>query len=244
MANTAWSASDKTASITLSGSNLIATCNSSVFGGVRAADRQVTGKHYWEYTFNSVSGSTGGAGVLSPTYALNNSSGWLAAAIGACGLAFGGLVAVDGSTSNLTVGGTAGSTVNFGTITNGTVVCVAADGGGRLIWFRLGAAGNWNALAGRDPATGTGGISTGYLGIAIPICPAVLLSTNTNQITANFGDTAFTGTAPSGFTSGFTAGVSIPNSALATQVAIEEWASVATVTAPTRPPQFAVTVIT
>jgi len=40
------------------------------------------------------------------------------------------------------------------------------------------------------------------------------------------------------------ASVAVMALAQVTQVAIEEWASVSTVTAPTRPPQFAVSVIT
>lgn len=91
------------------------------------------------------------------------------------------------------------------------------------MWFRLGAAGNWNNVSGRDPATGAGGIAINTLGGAIPVYPAVLLSNNLDQITANFGDSAFTGTVPSGFTSGFTAGATINTNALATQIAIEHW---------------------
>jgi hypothetical protein len=40
-----------------------------------------------------------------------------------------------------------------------------------------------------------------------------------------FGGSAFTGTVPAGFTSGFTAGAVIGTNELATQVAAEQWAS-------------------
>lgn len=53
----------------------------------------------------------------------------------------------------------------------------------------------------------------------------MLVSNTSDAVTANFGDTAFTGAVPSGFTSGFTAGASIPTNALATQIAAEHWFS-------------------
>jgi hypothetical protein len=82
------------------------------------------------------------------------------------------------------------------------VICVALDATAKLIWFRLGAAGNWNNLAGRDPATGAGGVSIPNLGGSVPAYPAVLFG-GADTITANFGATGFTGVVPSGFTSGF-----------------------------------------
>jgi hypothetical protein len=51
------------------------------------------------------------------------------------------------------------------------------------------------------------------------------MSATSEASTANFGDTAFTGTVPSGFTSGFTAGATINTNALATQTAVEHWLS-------------------
>ena len=48
MANTTWNPSDKSASLTLSNGNL--TLSASALGGVRAIDRQITGKFYWEVT--------------------------------------------------------------------------------------------------------------------------------------------------------------------------------------------------
>jgi anti-sigma factor RsiW len=44
-------------------------------------------------------------------------------------------------------------------------------------------------------------------------------------VTANFGDSAFVGAVPAGFTSGFTAGASIPTNTLTTQLAAEQWLS-------------------
>jgi hypothetical protein len=131
-------------------------------------------------------------------------------------------VTVDGS-ATLIVGGTGGSNISFGTITAGTVVCVAVDATARLIWYRLGAAGTWNNVAGRDPAIGSGGVSINNLGGGIQIYPVAAFTQNGDQITANFGDSAFAGTVPSGFTSGFTAGATVDTNVLATQVAVEHF---------------------
>ena len=113
--------------------------------------------------------------------------------------------------------------VNIGTIADGTLVGIAADLTARLIWFRLGAAGNWNASASNNPATGVGGIVCNTSGVGIPTHPAYFGAAGSNVATANFGDSAFVGAVPSGFTSGFTAGVSVPTNAIASQVAAEHW---------------------
>jgi hypothetical protein len=86
----------------------------------------------------------------------------------------------------------------------------------------LGAAGNWNANAAYNPATGVGGVSTN-LGVGIAAYPACCLAAVNDQVTANFGDTAFTGAVPSGYTSGFTAGASVPTNAIASQALAEHW---------------------
>jgi hypothetical protein len=62
MANTTWSTTDKF-NVTLSGSNLIATAASAGICTVRAADKQVTGKFYWECTYNTIASILTGAGV-------------------------------------------------------------------------------------------------------------------------------------------------------------------------------------
>jgi hypothetical protein len=211
LANTTWNPSDKFGSITLSGGNLIATANASSTGSVRAIDRQVTGKFYWECTFNTVGSITEGAGFLSGVAAIN--TGVTVVANGSVAIMQSGRVYVDSVIQSLP---------NFGTITNGTIVCIAYDCDQRLIWFRLGAAGNWNNSAGANPATGSGGVST-TLGKGIPLYPHVTVALINSQFTANFGDTAFTGAVPSGYTSGFTAGASVPTNAIASQALAEHW---------------------
>jgi hypothetical protein len=214
MANTVWNGSDKSASVTLTGSNLIATSGAAGTFGVRAADKQITGKFYWEVTCNIITAANTGIGIMSPSASL--SAGFFTSGFtGSCGLIRTGLIYLDGTNT---------AAAAFGTIANGTVVGIAFDVDARLIWFRLGAAGNWNNNAAYSPVTGTGGVVTN-LGRGIPAFPAAVFTANGDQTTANFGDSAFVGAVPAGFTSGFTAGASIPTNTLATQIAAEQWLS-------------------
>jgi hypothetical protein len=214
LANTTFNPSDKAAGITLSGGNLIATNNNSTISTVRAVDKQVSGKWYWEYTCNTFANNSSGVGIEWNSAPLNSNVADTGSVVpGKCGVARLGQIAVDGNSTGIT----------FGTIANGAVICVAVDLTARLVWFRLGAAGNWNNNATYNPATGTGGVSIFGLGGGIPAFPAVTVAGLNDQVTANFGDTAFTGTVPSGFTSGFTAGATVNTNALATQVAVEHW---------------------
>lgn len=214
MANTTWNPSDKTANCTLTGGNLIATSAAAGTNGARAVDKQITGKFYWEYTYNVNAGASTGSGCMAPWAIITQGFTTGSTAIGTFGLTHVGTVYVDGSP---TLGG-------FGTIANGTVVCIAVDADARLVWFRLGAAGNWNTVASSNPAAGVGGVAIS-LGRGVPLFPACVLAGNAEQITANFGDSAFVGAVPAGFTAGFTAGASTPLNALATQSAIEHWLS-------------------
>jgi len=215
MANTTWNPSDKSANCTLTGSNLIATGAAAGTNWTRAVDKQVTGKFYWECTYNTNASAGTGAGGASPSVNLLNGFTAGTPSLGSFGLVHTGILYVDG----------VGTGLAFGSIANGTVVCFAVDCAARLVWARLGAAGNWNTVAANNPATGVGGIAINNLGVGIPLYPAAVLTGTSEQITANFGNTAFTGTVPSGFTSGFTAGAVIPTNELLTQGALEQWGS-------------------
>jgi hypothetical protein len=107
---------------------------------------------------------------------------------------------VDGAFT-FTVGGVGGSSITFGTITSGTVICIAIDVPNKLMWWRLGAAGNWNNVSGRNPATGVGGAGIPNISTAFPS----ISFGGADTIIANFGGSAFTGAVPSGFTAGFPA---------------------------------------
>jgi hypothetical protein len=212
MANTTFNPSDKTAAVTLSGGNLIATNTTNAIGGVRAVDRQLVGRFYWEYICNVVAGNAAtGVGIASPTASLSLSS--FNAQSGTSGVTrSAGTIYVEGVSTGSAVGA----------ITAGSVIGVAIDSDARLVWYRLGAAGNWNGSASANPATGAGGIPI-LLGRGVPIYPAVFVNGTNDQTTANFGDSAFVGAVPSGYTSGFTAGASVPTNAIASQALAEHW---------------------
>jgi hypothetical protein len=211
-ANTTWNPSDKSANCTLTGSNLIATGAAAGTNWTRAVDKQITGKFYWECTYNTNAGAGTGAGAAAPWASLVSGFSITPTSLGSFGLIHTGALYVDGSSTGL----------GFGSIANGTVVCFAVDCAARLVWVRVGAAGNWNTVAANNPATGVGGVAIS-LGAGIPLYPAAVLTGSAEQITANFGDTAFSGTVPSGFTAGWPAGTTSPTNDLVTQVALEHW---------------------
>jgi len=86
---------------------------------------------------------------------------------------------------------------NLGAQAVGDVYSCAIDLTGRLGWFRKNG-GNWNADAGADPATGTGGVVIAA-GSFAPIVRFGSSGGTTDQMTGNFGQSAFVYTAPSGF---------------------------------------------
>lgn len=70
-----WNPSDKSANITLSGSNLIATCDGTAwFRWVRSTISQTSGKYYWEYTITTWVGwvSVLSVGIGKSTATLSN----------------------------------------------------------------------------------------------------------------------------------------------------------------------------
>ena len=207
MANTSWNPSDKTASITLSNANLTAVTSSNN-QSVRAVDKQVSGQFYFEVTCTTI-GANLGVGLMAGAPALGGGSlvGTITIVSG------GGLIYLNGVSTGITIG----------TVTNGSLLGLAFDITNKLAWFRVGASGNWNGNAGFAPDTGIGGVNFSSLGSGFPYYPYATINNTTNTITANFGDTAFTGTVPTGFTSGFTSGATPAVNAFLTQIGTEVW---------------------
>jgi len=189
---------DKDTHITLSGGNLTAAGTAGWTGLVRSISSKSTGKFYWETIYNATQ-SNSGVGLAIGSLSVSTQT-FQNAGTGKCGLTQGGVVWVDGATS-ITVGGVPSSSVSFGTITSGTLICVAVDIAAQLIWWRLGAAGNWNNNAARNPATGVGGVSILNVGTAF----ATDCFGGADTLISNFGGSAFTGAVPSGFTAGWSA---------------------------------------
>lgn len=186
MTSTTLNPDDKTANITLSGSNLVATASTSSNGGVRAADAQTSGKYYFEITWTATGGSDTGVGFCDDSCDLN--------AIGSSAVR----AAIVFNSGNFYVNGS--NLVSIGAPSTGTVTCIAVDLGAQLIWARQGS-GNWNDSGTANPATGTGGESISAL--SGNFFPAISLGSTSAELTANFGATSFAQTVPSGFTSGW-----------------------------------------
>lgn len=184
---TTWNPADKSASVTLSGSNLTATGSASA-GGVRANAFKTTGKVYWEYTCTAASGTATGSGT---DIGIGLSSAILSS-VGGSGtnavlqIMSSGIIYVNGNTSA------------FG----GAVVCpatvaVAVDFTGKKFWLRALNGGQWNGNnATNDPGTGLGGSDISSL--SGNWYPLVTFSA-ADVITANFGASAFVGSMPTGY---------------------------------------------
>lgn len=201
--NTSWNPGDVAGSPTLSNGNLTASLSFSA-SGVRSVFGTNTGKFYFEIRANAW-GANVAVGLGTAAASLQFSG--LGGAAGAVVLLDGGNVNVDGS----------GTSVNFGARAAGDVVCIAVDLTAQLVWFRIGAAGNWNANAGFAPG-GTGGASFSAVGGAGGTALYAMVSGygGGSNWTANFGDSAFIGAVPAGFSSGFPGVASTP-AASATQ---------------------------
>jgi SPRY domain len=200
MPNTTWNPSDKSANITLSGGNLTAT--GTTVACVRTISSHLSGKYYFEVTATSV-GTNAGIGIANSTHALTAYLGSDTASI-----------------SYDKNGGIFYNNANIyanGAYVNGNVICVAVDIDNGKIWWRIGS-GNWNNSGTANPATNTGGITLSPSG---PYFPCIQTETGGDVVTANFGDSSFTGTVPSGFTSGWPA--ALLTSAQVTQIAAEHW---------------------
>lgn len=189
MANSIWNTADKSANMTLSAGNLVATATGSS-AWVRTVDSQTAGKFYWEVAATAFTNVNTAIGIATKTAnLLNGMSG--GAVVGTCSANRSGLIYADGSFTGLSAGTIAGN-----------VVCVACDLTAKLIWFRNTAAGQWNGSGTANPATGVGGVSIPNIG-GVASCPAFWATATTEAATANFGDTTFSGAVPAGYTVGW-----------------------------------------
>jgi hypothetical protein len=187
MANTTWSPTDKSAAITLSNVNLTAAASSGVVS-LRAIDKQFSGKFYFEHTLVTAN-SNGAVGLVTGFAALGTST----PADPSVYMGMTGTIWVNNASTG----------IQLGSRTTGDVLGIAVDFTNRLIWFRVAPSGNWNNSGTASPGTGTGGVAFGG-GVAYAMFPWAYFNT-AHTLTANFGDSAFTGAVPAGFTSGFPA---------------------------------------
>jgi hypothetical protein len=213
MANATWNPADLI-NVVLSGTNNLTaskTVANNNNGAVRTDIRNSSGKYYFEYTcttwgFGVAVGVANQACTLS-TVGPNQ--------INAAALQFNGAVSVNSTNPG----------VSFGTRANGDIVSVALDLDHLEIWFRIAPAGNWNNSGTANPATNAGGVSLAAIGT--PLYGLYDHQGITSTITANFGDSAFSGTVPVGFAAGF------PTPSISKRYFVETLdGRIATVTAP------------
>ncbi len=164
-----------------------------------------SGKWYVEFTCVALSGNVDGVGIIASWGMGANSSlgfiGGLAAGApnsGEIGWAY-------YNNNHVTHINTNPAAVNNATWTTNDVIGMAIDLTNKKIWWRKNT-GSWVGTTGTpDPATNTNGFDiTTMLANSNRVYPACNLSGSAAKFTANFGASAFTGTVPSGFTSGWT----------------------------------------
>lgn len=174
-----WNPDDKSAYYNLSNGNLTATSASSSWKSARGTIGKSSGKWYWEITINVGNAQMIGVGNVGA-----NINGY-------CGVdAYGWSYHYYGRKYH------SGSYSAYGdSFTAGAVIGVALDmDNGKLWWSKNGV---WQGSG--DPETGA---NPAYSGLSGAIYPMVSSNVNGNQVTANFGASSFSYSAPSGFNSG------------------------------------------
>lgn len=180
-----------------------ATSSTASATGASSADYQSNGLYYIECVATVVGAATDAIGFINQSGSLTS-----AASTNKLQWARSGTVAANGTTIGIAA-----------SYANTNLLCFAVDLDLQQIWVRVGSAGNWNNSATADPVARLGGFSwlTHPVG---PIAPMCQFNSNTDAATFNFGATAFTGTPPSGYTSGWPTNTT---QMLVPQLGIENW---------------------
>lgn len=174
---TTWNPSDKGAAVTLSNGNLTAAYGSGT-GAARATTSKSSGKWYWECTYGG-----------------NPDNGQLGISDGSANVS----TFADSTHSNVYYAGTGGfygsGTAYGATYTAGDIIGVALDmDNGKLFFAKNN---TWQNSG--DPVAGTNAAKTGLSGSWFPSCFLGVGSANAASYTVNFGATALTYTAPTGY---------------------------------------------
>ena len=198
MTTTTWNPSDKSSGVTLSNSNLTATCNNGANSqGVRGNVSHSSGKWYIEFHsfyFASV-GGPGGVGIANLSDSLTETSAGAFSNTDAAGIFLGKTIEVGN--------GSAGSSGIVNDLTGSNVAGVAVDMDAGLVWFTTDGT-HWNNGGTANPATGVGGYSLTAgtpMGTAYPKAWIRWGLSGAPYDTATInGSGSFTFTIPSGFT--------------------------------------------
>ncbi len=190
-----WDPAHTCTDVTLSGSNLIAThsatnsgTNASIFG----LNGYTTGRYYWEC---AVAGGTAiGVGLGNTTSSIITGA-YIGGATDTIGWFGNGGGIYNANALQTTIQGFAYA---------GDTVCVAADLISMKVWFRTGAAGNWNnaAIGSQNPA-----VASQVGGFTVPAAvsagggavPAAIVATLGDAITGKFAAATWIGAMPDGF---------------------------------------------
>lgn len=168
---TTWNPSDKNASITLSNGNLTAACSSGGSGGVRSVVGVSSGKWYWELTVNG-SNAREIVGSADSAYPLANVLGNSSNSYG--------YFAADGNKRNNSVSSAYGATFGINDVIS---VLLDMDVGSIIFWKNGTSQGTaYTIVSGTQYAAFSGATAS------FP-----------EQVTANFGASAFVYTPPEGY---------------------------------------------
>lgn len=189
---TTWSTTDKVASVTLSGSNLTATAVNDAAATFQSG-RSIVGIAAGQKKFFSLQVT------ILPTASTN-----VAVGLANGSFAFASFLGVD-TNSLAQYFNNASVLVNNASIGTSTawvlnsVLDFAVDRQNNRIWTRIGG-GNWNNSGVADPATNAGGFDcSGATGTLFACYELLGDAGGTGRVIANFGATAYSFAAPSGF---------------------------------------------
>jgi len=182
-----WNPADKTANITLSGSNLIASNSAGFWHGVKCDQGKSSGKWYFEFT-RPTAFSTADVGITDSAFVLTVSG--MSAGVNAIGNRTTGAQKGSGVTLSSGIGGMADLATAY-------MVAVDMDN----LKFYIGNAITNTWYGGGTPATGA---TWSYTLSATTFYIATLINEATGKtVTINTGQSAFVGIVPAGFNSGW-----------------------------------------
>jgi hypothetical protein len=185
----------KGSNVTLLNSNLTASNGASSRTGARSVQSKSSGKYYFEALVAAKTNSTPnehfiGIATEEVTYADVAKAASMAA----------GVYADNATTSTIQVNGVSTGT-SVGASSAGDRYCFSVDLDNGMLWVRLNN-GNWNNSGTANPATNTGGFALSNM-TGMAFSPVWATPVSGDSVTFNFGDSAFSYSVPSGFTSGW-----------------------------------------
>ncbi len=184
-----WDPSNKAATDSFQTGNLEVFNSSTTTGDNTHAlhsNARTSGKYYAE--FQILTTPTANVNAIGLVQTANDTSGFLGAAGEAAWYFFAGNWGVNNSAL----------TGSIKTVTTQTVLGMAVDLENGRIWWRAVSSTNWNNNASYDPATNVGGIDISSI-TGSPVVPAASVCQSSFRLLANFGGSAYSMTAPSGF---------------------------------------------